>query len=107
MNTMHPLFQGYFKFTVDRTVAVLTVSDTACLQALVHLWDRQTWDEKEEKATHWRNRRGFSVPDARAATDLATKVRMGAEINGTEIAFARRLAIKYRRQVTNIANGEG
>ena len=106
MNT-HSLFQGYFKFNVQRTVAVLEHSSEACLQAIVHLWDRQTWDEKEEKATHWRNRRGFSVPDARAATDLAEKVRIGAPINATEIAFARRLAIKYRRQVTNIANGEG
>ena len=91
-------------WTEEKIVALINSNDRAVEKAMVAIFNRQTTDEKVEKATKHSNSVGFSAPDAGKGSYYAKWVLGGYKLTGIHLAKAREIAIKYRRQLTDEAN---
>lgn len=87
----------------DRIVALLQRSDEAVEQAIVRIYDRQTHEEKAVHATTQLNGIGFQACDARRGTYWARLILGGRHLFADRMPKARRMAIKYRVQLTVLA----
>ena len=119
-------------WTENEIVELVTGSDTAAMRAVLAVWKRQTEDEKSSHTTRHDNTVGFSQADAGHGTSMArwmmgfgwntgTTMTEAAEdgtmrrkIGGackraggtmSRMDLCRKLAVKYRRQLMEIANG--
>ncbi len=92
-----------FDAMTDRIVALLQRSDEAVEQAIVRVYDRQTQDEKRVEATTHLNGIGFQACDARRGTYWARLILGGRHLFADRMPKARRMAIKYRAQLTVLA----
>lgn len=92
-----------FDATCATIVALLERSDKAVEQAIVRIYDRQTQDEKQVEATTHLNGIGFQACDARRGTYWARLILGGRHLFADRMPKARRMAIKYRAQLTVLA----
>jgi hypothetical protein len=92
------------KWTENQIVALLNKSDRAVELAVVAIYERQTTDEKASDTTNHDNNRGFQHCDARRGSYWARLVKSGRKLFPSVISKARPMCIKYRRQLTEVAN---
>lgn len=90
-------------WTADRIVNLLNTNNLAVERAILAIYNRQTSDEKIAHNTHHHNNIGFSAADAWAGTYIAKWLLAGRHLDGRFLAKARTIAIKYRRQLCQIA----
>lgn len=91
-------------WTEDGIIQLLTHSDRAVERAMVAIYKRQTADEQASATTQHHNSIGFSAFDAKNGSYYAKWVLSGRRLNGTYLEKARRIAVKYRKQLLDIAN---
>jgi len=119
-------------WTEEEIVAMVTGNETAAMRGILAIWKRQTEDEKASHTTRHDNTVGFSQADAGHGTSMARwmmgfgwnenttmttatedgvlRRKIGGECRragGTmsRMDLCRKLAVKYRRQLMEIANG--
>jgi hypothetical protein len=92
-----------FNATSDMIVALLERSNHAVEQAVVRIYEHQTRDEKDISATVESNGIGFQACDARRGTYWARLILNGSHLFDYNLPKARRMAIKYRNQLTVLA----
>jgi len=83
---------------------LLESNDRAVERAMIALYDRQTQDEKATSDTHHTNGRGFSGAHASKGSYYARWVLSGRKLSRHHLDNARRIALKYLRQLTEEAN---
>jgi len=94
------------RWTRTQIVAILKTRDDAVDRAMLRIWQLQTKDEQKTDATKHRNNVGFNATDAKKGSYYARWVKSGRKLSGHYLDHARRMAIKYSRQLTDIANGK-
>lgn len=92
------------KWTREKIVELLTKNDRAVERAILALWRRQTTDEQREQATKHHNEVGFSGAHARVGTYYASWLLSGKRLTGQHLEKARRLTLRYTRQLADEAN---
>ena len=90
-------------WTADRIVNLLNSNNIAVERAILAIYNRQTADEKIARNTRYHNTVGFSAADAKTGTYLAKWLLSGKHLDGKFLAKGRNIAIKYRRQLLEIA----
>lgn len=93
-------------WTEKEICELLDESELAVGRALVALYRMQTLEEMVNGTAIEHNGAGFSAFDADAGGDMARKVLAGARLSGSELARARKMAKKYRRQLAAVANSK-
>jgi len=93
-------------WTTDQIVDLLNRSDLAVERAVVAIYDRQTADEKASDSTNHDNNVGFQACDARRGSYWARLIKGGHHLYPDRLAKARKMAVKYRRQLVDIANSK-
>lgn len=83
--------------------SVLFKSDYAVERAIVALYNRQTGDEQSSRDTRHRNGVGFSGADARLGSYWARWVLSGKNLTGKHLLNARKMSLKYIKQLSEIA----
>jgi hypothetical protein len=91
------------KWTEESITALLVNNDRAVERAILAIYDRQTADEKSAQTTRHSNRMGFSWASAQLGSYYAKWIKSGRKLTGTHLDRARKMAIKYRRQLCAIA----
>lgn len=91
-------------YTVEQITNLLQTNNTAVERGILAIYKRQTNDEKITHNTRHHNNVGFSAADARTGTYLANWLLSGKHLNGKFLDKGRSIAIKYRKQLTEIAN---
>ena len=99
--------------TRDEIIALLNSNDRAVEVGIYRIYQLQTEDEKASSETKHDNGVGFGYRDAEFGTSLARQVEQNrmigkgtATLSAKQIAAARRICIRYSRQLTAIANDE-
>jgi hypothetical protein len=92
-----------FDAMTQRIVALLERSDVAVEQAIVRIFARQTRGEQNAQATLEDNGVGFQACDARRGSYYAKLIMGGRHLFADRVPAARRMAIKYRTQLTVLA----
>jgi hypothetical protein len=75
-------------------------------KGLVRLYERQTLEERKKSDTIENNAVGFSGFDVKMGTYLAKWVLAGKHLSGKFLEKGKKICIKYRRQLTEIANNK-
>ena len=97
-------------WTEEQIVGVIKSKEWALERAIVAIQARQTADEQEAEVTRHSNAVGWSASDARKGGYMARWISGGSKprkLNGEWRAKGLALAVKYRRQLTEIANAGG
>lgn len=74
--------------------------------AILRIHDRQTYTEQATGETVESNGIGWSGSDASVGTYMANYIRSGNALSGAWRLRAFRLAIKYRKQLADLANAK-
>lgn len=82
---------------------IITVNDRAVERAILAIYARQTAEEKSTGETLSTNGVGFSGPDAGIGTYYAKWINSGRSLTGRHLVKARIMALKYTRQLCEIA----
>lgn len=82
---------------------LLKTNDRAVARGMVAIWQRQTAGEQGARATWVQNGVGFSASDAKRGSAWAARFLRGDKLDIGEMAAARKLILKYRRQLLAIA----
>lgn len=93
-------------WTAERIVHLLNTNDKAVERAVVAIYERQTQDEKAASVTCHDNSVGFSGCDAIRGSYWARLIKRGYHLYPDKLAKARRMVVKYRRQLVEIANAK-
>jgi hypothetical protein len=102
------------QITMDQIVSTLNRTDEvgrkAITMAIVRIYQRQTADEQHARATHYTNGIGFNAFDAKTGTYMAkwslstyNKTGRMRMLTGSWLLKARKMALKYRKQLLEIA----
>lgn len=92
--------------TLNRTDRV---GQRAVTMAIIRLYERQTADEQQARDARHQNGRGFSAFDAKTGTYMAKWALNGAKngrprlLTGRWLHKARKMALKYKKQLLEIA----
>jgi len=89
--------------TEEKIVELLNRSQRAVERAIVVIYERQTKSEKLCSDTISRNDVGFSGCDAHRGSYYADWVMHGKHFTGEHLVKARKLTIKYRKQLVDAA----
>ena len=92
-------------WTEAAIVSLLQNNNRAVERAILAIFARQTEDEKSTECTRHENSRGFSAADARTGSYLARWILGGNHLNGKFLDKGRKIAVKYRKQLLEVANG--
>jgi hypothetical protein len=84
-------------------VSLVQRSDDAVKVACVRLYARQTADEKQADMTRHDNEWGFQYMDAKFGGKMARVILAGEQPFDHNMPRLRRMAVKYRRQLTVMA----
>lgn len=82
---------------------LLRTNDRAVERAMVAIYDRQTADEKSSSDTRHSNSIGFSGAHASKGSYYARWVLSGRRLTGAHLDKARRMSLRYVRQLLEIA----
>ena len=91
-------------WTVDEIGHLLNKSDKFVVNSLIILYSYQTEDEQYNKSTDEANGVGFNAYDAGPLTDIYDFMFRSECITYKQINFVRKKLLKYRKQLTAIAN---
>lgn len=96
-------------WTVEQVKELLLKSDLHVERALCAILDAQTADEQAGGYTTHCNNVGFSGADAEFGTSLANQINKSKRVPGQRLSekqlkYARKIAVKYRKQLTHQAN---
>lgn len=91
-------------WTEAEIVLMLMNNDAAVDKAVLAIYNRQTESEKATQHTQDLNGMGFNGYDARTGSYYAKWILSGRNLSGKHLANARKMMIKYRRQLVEIAN---
>ena len=97
-------------WTQDQIKSLLNTSDNAVVRAVSAIYALQTADEKVTGDTRHHNGVGFNGVDARLGSYYADWISKHGRLTGQHLNRARRMMLKYTRQLAAIANeqrGEG
>lgn len=92
--------------TRDEINSLLRSNNRAVEVGIYRIFQLQTEDEQANENTKHLNNVGFAHADAKYGTYLARWVEQGKSLSGRHLARARKMCLKYSRQLTAIANGE-
>lgn len=94
---------------IERIREYIKNSDEAVTKAISIIYSRQTNEEKAVECTMNHNGVGFSGLDGRFGTSLGKQLAMGRTLTAKQIAFARKMMVKYARQIYDHVqeNGKG
>ena len=90
--------------TEQQIVDLLNRSDEMVRRSLKVIFSFQTVSEQDCENTMVLNGCGFSGADAAFGSSLAKQVIKKNFLSVKQLKFARRMCIKYRRQLTDYAN---
>lgn len=92
--------------TQDEIKQLLLTNDHAVERAILALYDRQTASEQAGGTTVESNGRGFNAFDAHNGTYFAQwlRKREGNRLTGNFLVRARKMCLKYTKQLAEIAN---
>lgn len=90
----------------DEIVGMILNNNRAVDRAVMAIYNRQTENEKMDGDTKVLNGIGFNGADAKMGTYYARWVMSGRNLSGHHLERARAMMIKYRKQLTNIANNQ-
>lgn len=76
------------------------------VRALLKMYDRQTYSEKNSKQTHVMNTIGFNKPDGYKLSSFVEFYNSRGYFTDKQIGFIRNRLMKYSKQITNIANSK-
>ncbi len=93
-------------WTTEKIAELLNRNDKAVERAIVAIYERQTADEKASSVTCHDNTVGFSAFDAATGSYLARLIKRGFKLYPDKMAKARKIAVRYRRQLCEIANAK-
>lgn len=94
------------KYTQNHIRELLLVNDEAVERAILAIFRNQTDDEKSARVTKYQNGRGFTAAHAKLGSYYARWLAAGNKFSGTHKAKARKMALRYVRQLCEISNGE-
>lgn len=94
------------KWTKASIIHLLRTKDEAVDHAMVALYHRQTYDEKQETTTKHTNHMGFSAAHASLGSYYARWVLRKNLLTGRHLEKAREMAIYYAGQLAEIANSK-
>jgi hypothetical protein len=83
---------------------LLLTNDRAVERAMVAIYKRQTADEKATDDTKHVNGRGFNCCHAKRGSYFARWVLSGRRLSGWHLETARKMALRYTRQLAEVAN---
>lgn len=86
-----------------RISTLLFNSDYAVERAILAIYNRQTGDEQSAGDTKHTNGRGFSGADARMGSYWARWILSGRNLSGKHLLKARKMSLKYIKQLCEIA----
>ncbi len=89
-----------FDARTNQIVALCSTNDKAVKVACVRLYDHQTADEQRVDTTRHDNGVGFQYMDAKFGGRMARLIKNGHEPFAGNMPRLRRMAIKYRAQLT-------
>ena len=92
-------------WTEAAIIALLQSNNRAVERGILAIFARQTEDEKSTECTRHENSRGFSAADARSGSYMARWISSGKRLDGKFLDKARKMAVKYRKQLVEVANG--
>lgn len=93
-------------WTEETITALLNSNDRAVEKAILAIYNRQTEDEKSAQTTRHSNNVGFSGADASTGTYYAQWIKRGNHLTGKHLDRARKMAVKYRKQLLTIAQNK-
>lgn len=88
----------------DNIQRLLAENDRAVARAVTAIYARQTEDEKRSEATLKENGVGFNQADARRGAYYAGYISTAGRLTGRHLEIARKMMMKYWRQLAEIAN---
>lgn len=91
-------------WTVDEIASLVQNNDVVLYRALNKLFECQTEDEKAIGETHETNGVGFNGVDAPILTSFAEFYKQRGYLSDKQKAIARKKLVKYKKQLTNLAN---
>lgn len=91
-------------WTEDKIKRLLETSKLAVERGVVAIYNLQTTSEKATESTEVFNRVGFNAFDATFGSSLARRILSNRRLTEAQLGKARTLVIKYRKQLTAIAN---
>lgn len=94
--TMAKNHPDYIKWLVN-------TNDRAVERAILAIYSRQTEDERSDASTKHSNGVGFSGTDAGLGSYYASWINSGKRLTGKHLVKARLMALKYTRQLVEIA----
>lgn len=86
---------------------LLLKNDRAVERAILAIYQRQTLDEQALGDTRHHNNIGFSGAHANLGTYFAKWLLKGNHLTGDHLAKARRISLRYSKQLAEIANSRG
>lgn len=92
-----------FDARCEQIAALVQRNDKAACEAICRIYGRQTDDEKQVDATKHDNGIGFQQADAKFGGFIARLYRSGCMPYADRMVRVRRMAVKYRRQLTVLA----
>lgn len=84
---------------LDKIRAYIKASDEAVVKAIRIIYSRQTNEEQLLETTSVHNGVGFTGPDGHFGTSLGKQLSRGRTLSAKQIAFARKMMVKYARQI--------
>lgn len=75
--------------------------------ALLRIYERQTLDEQTSHTTKHDNARGFGAFDAEFGTSMAKGLLKYGHLTPKQIGFARKMCLRYWRQLVECAKAKG
>ncbi len=82
---------------------LVKTNDKALLKAIVCIYDRQTFEEKEAGKSLGKNKIGFNKFDSEEMSDIARKIKAKVKLSENEIIHARITIPKYWKQLMIIS----
>lgn len=92
------------KYTPEAIAQILSKNDRAVERAMHVLYRLQTASEQVNSETSVHNGVGFSAAHARLGSYYARWVMCGKALTGNHLVRARKIALKYTRQLSEVAN---
>lgn len=93
-------------WTQEKIKKLLMTNQRAVERAILAIYNRQTDTEKELSETIDKNFIGFSSEDARLGAYYAKWLLSGNRLTGKHVFRARMMALKYKKQLADIANSK-
>ena len=88
----------------ERIQQLLATNDKAVARAVVAIYNFQTADEQSVGTTKYHNSVGFNSIDAKRGQYYAGYISSAGRLTGRHLDIARKMMMKYHRQLCEIAN---